>query len=352
MAKFIDPFTDTGFKIIFGKEHVSNEILVAFLNALFANDPVLSNIKSVHYRPSERVREWDDGKSIIYDIHCETSTGHRFILEMQLNEQEFFLKRAFYYCCRSIAEQGYKGKLNSEEREKKGVVKGDDLLNKTPDEETEVLNDISHREFKEYWDYDIVPVIGVFFSNFFIEGLPKKLVTFSKFLDAETHEPVGDYMQSVFIQIPAFTKSEAECITSFDQWMYNLKHMSTMESMAFTSHQDIFNRLATVANIATLSPAERIQYDYDLKKARDYYAELKFAIKKGIKQGIEQGIEQGREQGIEQGREQGIEQGREQGRDEELKANVNNMRANGLDDEYIAHLLNKPLTTISAIRPL
>lgn len=29
MAKFIDPMTDTGFKIIFGKEDQSNEILMA-----------------------------------------------------------------------------------------------------------------------------------------------------------------------------------------------------------------------------------------------------------------------------------------------------------------------------------
>ena len=109
MTVFINPFTDTGFKIIFGTEHVSEELLVSFLNGLFADDPVLSKIKTVKYLPSERVRAWDEGKSIVYDIHCQTSTGHKFILEMQLNEQEYFLKRAFYYFCRGIAEQGYKG---------------------------------------------------------------------------------------------------------------------------------------------------------------------------------------------------------------------------------------------------
>lgn len=64
MAKYIDPFTDTGFKIIFGKEHVSNDILRCFLNVLFEGDPVLSNIKSVEYRPTEKTREWTQGKSI------------------------------------------------------------------------------------------------------------------------------------------------------------------------------------------------------------------------------------------------------------------------------------------------
>lgn len=55
MAKYIDPFTDTGFKIIFGKEHVSNDILRSFLNVLFEGDPVLSDIKRVEYRPNEKI---------------------------------------------------------------------------------------------------------------------------------------------------------------------------------------------------------------------------------------------------------------------------------------------------------
>ena len=73
--------------------------------------------------------------------------------------------------------------------------------------------------------------------------------------------------------------------------------MSTMESMAFISHQDIFNRLAKVGNLATLSPVERMQYDYDLKKARDYQAEMKFARNKAYKEGKEEGREEGMQRG-------------------------------------------------------
>ena len=35
MGKFVDPFTDVGFKIVFGKENSSNEVLREFLNDLF-----------------------------------------------------------------------------------------------------------------------------------------------------------------------------------------------------------------------------------------------------------------------------------------------------------------------------
>ncbi|MBD5356690.1 MAG: hypothetical protein HDR88_06765 [Bacteroides sp.] len=287
MAQFINPFTDTGFKIIFGKEDVSNDILISFLKVLFADDPVLSKINSVQYRQSERTREWEDGKSIVYDVHCVTSTGHRFILEMQVNEQEFFLKRAFYYLCRCIAEQGYKGKLSLEERRKKGLETHSDLTSYS-------------NEDSIYWDYNFIPVVGVFFSSFFIDGLEPKLVTSSQNMDIHTFTPVGDYLRAVFIQLPAFTKTKQECETLFDQWIYNLKHMSSMESMAFTSHQDIFKRLANIANLATLSPQDREQYEYDLKKARDYHAEMNFARKKAMNEGRAEGRAEGIAEGIAQ----------------------------------------------------
>ena len=352
MAKFIDPFTDTGFKIIFGKEHCSEEILLEFLKILFAKDPVLSRITSVKYLPSERVREWDEGKSIVYDIHCETSSGHRFVLEMQLNEQEYFLKRAFYYSCRAVAEQGYKGMLSLKERKEKGVLKHSDILQKNLDAQSSYPTEMTSREetekdreVKEYWDYDFTPVISVIFSNFFIQDLDRKLVTFMKFMDAESHKPIGDYMQTVFIQIPAFDKPKEECTTFFEQWIYNLTNMSTMESMAFTSHQDIFNRLAKVANLATLSPAERMQYDYDLKKARDYHAEMKFARNKAYKEGREEGLEKGREEGIKQGMQQGMQEGKR----EAILEMARNLKALGASNYMISNATGLSIDQINSL---
>lgn len=287
MAKFINPFTDTGFKIIFGRENVSNEILRQFLNALFENDPEFAHIEEVEYRPTERTRDWTDGKTIVYDIFCETSTGHKFIVEMQKNPQEFFLSRAVYYVSRAIADQGYKG------RKKSLTQEGDD---------------------SGYWDYEVVPVVGVFFSTFFINGIDRKLVTHARLLDTDNHKPLGDYMRYIFIQVPAFDKTKTECETRFDQWMYNLTHMSTMETMQFTSHQDIFDRLANVSNYAMLSDAERHQYDYDLKKARDYHAEMSYARKTARIEGFAEGQAEGRAKGRAEGRAEGILEGRNQER--------------------------------------
>ena len=58
MADFIDPFTDTGFKIVFGRENVSNEILAYLLNSLFSGQPGFDKIVKVRYPNSERTHDW------------------------------------------------------------------------------------------------------------------------------------------------------------------------------------------------------------------------------------------------------------------------------------------------------
>ena len=57
MSRFVDPFTDTGFKIIFGKENKSNEILKAFLNDLFEDQPDFDPVEKLHYLNNERSRD-------------------------------------------------------------------------------------------------------------------------------------------------------------------------------------------------------------------------------------------------------------------------------------------------------
>ncbi len=74
MSRFVDPFTDTGFKIIFGKENKSNEILKAFLNDLFEGQPDFDPVEKLHYLNNERSRESLEDRAILYDIVCETQS--------------------------------------------------------------------------------------------------------------------------------------------------------------------------------------------------------------------------------------------------------------------------------------
>ena len=51
----------------------------------------------------------------------------------------------------------------------------------------------------------------------------------------------------------------------------------------------MLRRVAQAADRASLSPAERVAYDYALKRYRDYYSGIKTAEEKGREEGLAEG---------------------------------------------------------------
>ena len=247
MEKYIDPTSDLGFKLLFGREKISEPVLVDLLNALLCGREGFEEIKTVSYLNNERSSEWKDGKSIRYDILCETSTGHRFIVEMQKASQPQFIDRATFYMSRGIAEQGYRGK------------KEDELE----------------------WDYALKPVIGVFMCNFHVPALDKKPIVRASTLDEDTFQPIGVKTRYIFVQLPFFDKAEEDCKEMDEKWIYNIKNMGIRQEVAFRSNSEIFKRLAEVANVATLTPEQRYHYEADVKNARDTLNQIRGAYQEG-----------------------------------------------------------------------
>ena len=105
MGKFINPFTDVGFKRIFGQE-MSKPVLIAFLNGLLSGERSIVDVK---FLDKEQIGISDGDRSLIYDIYCETENGEHIIVEMQNKYQPYFKNRSVYYVARSIVEQGERG---------------------------------------------------------------------------------------------------------------------------------------------------------------------------------------------------------------------------------------------------
>lgn len=99
MAHFINPFTDIGFKKIFGQE-VSKDLLIDFLNDLLKDE---KNICDIRFLDKELLPEFMGDRGVIYDIHCITESGEQFIVEMQNRQQVNFRERALYYLSRTIS---------------------------------------------------------------------------------------------------------------------------------------------------------------------------------------------------------------------------------------------------------
>lgn len=89
--KFINPFSDVGFKMIFGSE-VSKELIIKFLNSLLNE-----GITDITFRNVEALGMGRNDRKAIFDIFCETDKHEMIIVEMQKSSQKYFSDRVLYY---------------------------------------------------------------------------------------------------------------------------------------------------------------------------------------------------------------------------------------------------------------
>ena len=254
MGKFINPFTDVGFKRIFGQEF-SKPVLLAFLNSLLESERVIVDLK---FLDKEQLGIADGDRSLIYDIYCETDTGEHIMVEMQNKYQPYFKERSIYYTARSIVEQGERG---------------------------------------DEWKYDIKAVYLVAFLNFKISDISKDFRTDVALMDMEHRTPFSDKVRLIYLQLPYFTKDTEECETIFEQIIYTLKHMDILQRMPWMAQNAVFQRLSEIAEVASLNKEERMKYDESLRAYRDTIAVMDGQFQQGEQKGLEKGRAEGRAEG-------------------------------------------------------
>ena len=76
MGRYINPFTDWGFKRLFGQEF-SKDLLINFLNDLFEGE---FRIKDVTFKDKEQLGDSNDLRGCIFDIYCVTDDDKHFIV--------------------------------------------------------------------------------------------------------------------------------------------------------------------------------------------------------------------------------------------------------------------------------
>ena len=145
--------------------------------------------------------------------------------------------------------------------------------------------------------FDIKAVYGVFFMNFTLKDSPQKLKTDVMLLDRETYKTFSDKLRFIFIELPYFKKTEDECETDFERWIYVLKNMEILDRMPFKAYKAAFEKLEKITDIAALSKEDRMKYDESIKVYRDIKATLAYSKKEGYDDGITKGREEGRKEG-------------------------------------------------------
>ena len=273
MGRYINPFTDWGFKRLFGQEF-SKDLLINFLNDLFEGE---FQIKDVTFKDKEQLGDTNDLRGCIFDIYCVTDDDKHFIVEMQNRWVPFFVNRSIYYASKAFVAQRKKF-------DEAGV-------------RTAIL-------------YQFVPVYVVCIMNF----MPKehevtKFRTDVALREKSSDSIFSDKLRFIYLSLPFFDKSEEECETGFEKWIYVLKYMEVLERLPFTAQKKIFDHLAKLADVRCLSSEEQEKYDESIKAADDYYSGLYGSYVEGE----EKGIAKGRAEGIVKGRAEGIAKGRAEG---------------------------------------
>ena len=254
MAKFINPFTDIGFKRIFGQEF-SKPLLLDFLNNLLEGE---RKIEELTLLDKEQPALFEDDHSLIFDIFCKTDSGEKIIVEMQGRNQPNFKERSVYYASEAIARQGEKG---------------------------------------IDWKYSIHAVYLVAFMNFKSKLIGNKFRTDVGLVDLESLQPFTDKMRLIYLQLPLFQKEADECENDFERWIYVLKNMETLNRLPWAAKSAVFQKLASISEVGALTREERHMYDHALKKYRDTLNVLDGAVQDGIAEGRAEGRVEGRAEG-------------------------------------------------------
>ena len=251
MGRFINPFTDVGFKIIFGQEF-SKPRLLDFLNTLLEGERVITDLT---FLDKEQEAMFDGDRSPIYDILCETDSKEKIIVEMQNREHPNFKERMLYYASEAIVRQGERGTA---------------------------------------WNYDIKAVYMVAFTNFVLTGFAGRLRIDAGLTDLQQGGLFSDKLRLIYLQMPCFTKEAEACENHFERWIYILKNMEILDRMPWAAQNAVFQRLAEVAEVSKLSKEERMKYDYALKRYRDTFNAISGAEQKGRAEGRAEGHAEGR----------------------------------------------------------
>ena len=285
---FVNPFTDIGFKIIFGQS-ASKELLITLLNELLAGE---HRIENLIFLDKENHSDSMADAGITHDLYCLTDTGEYIIVEMQNRFHSSFLDRTLFYTRRAIGRQVEN--LREKRRKERELQTG-----KPETEEDFLLSEPMQENYGSR--YKLSTVYGIFLMNFREPGLEEKFRTDAVIADRESGKVVNPHFRQIFLQFPYFTKELKDCETLYDKLIYTLKNMQHWNRMPDALKEQVFSRLEELAAVANLSLEDRIAYDKALDRYRVSRIVEEDAREAGWKKGLAEGRAEGRAEGLAEG---------------------------------------------------
>ncbi|MDR1268639.1 MAG: Rpn family recombination-promoting nuclease/putative transposase [Planctomycetaceae bacterium] len=294
IARYINPYTDFGFKKLFGEE-ANKDLLMDFLNAVLPSD---HQVQTLAFQNPDHLPDSPFQRFAVFDIACISQSGEQFVVEMQKAAQHYYKDRSVYYSTFPIQRQAPKGE----------------------------------------WNYCMKRFYFIAILNFEYN----EQEDFKKFLREvdlkdQDGDPFFDKVQFMFFQMPLFNKTESELHTRKDKWFYFLKNLENFESIPGILKEPLFEQAFNTAEYVKLPPKEQEIYEHDLKIYRDNYSVLQTAENKGIAEGIEIG------------RAEGLAEGEAKGKAEGQTEIARNLKRLGVDPATIAQATGLSITEIEKL---
>ena len=106
----------------------------------------------------------------------------------------------------------------------------------------------------------------------------------------------SDKLRFIYLSLPFFNKSEEECESGFEKWIYVLKYMEMDEvfkNLPLAEQKKMLDHLAKLPDVRYLSSEEQEKYDESIKAVDDYYSGLYGSYVAGEEKGIAKGRVEG-----------------------------------------------------------
>jgi predicted transposase/invertase (TIGR01784 family) len=238
-ARYVNPFTDFGFKKIFGEE-ASKPLLIDFLTNLLPE----THIVDLTFKDKDKLGKAEEDRKAIYDIYCENNSGEKIIVELQKAKQNYFKDRTVYYATFPIQEQAEKGE----------------------------------------WNYQLKYVYCVGILDFKFDEKVKNgddEVIHTVQLKDQNNKVFYKKLKFVYLEMPHFIKEENELVTRLDKWLYFIKHLEDFQNIPEIFKDDVFIQAFEIAEIAKYSEEERHDYEQSLKIYRDLKGVIDTAFDNG-----------------------------------------------------------------------
>ena len=243
-TKYINPFTDFGFKRIFGSEE-SKPLLISFLNDLL---DIESPIIDLEYKNL-------DNTPYTIDTYCKLNNNDSIIISLSILLNKYELNNPLARIPLFLKD--------------KNITFADLSLNYPS-------NDFP-------FNFHFIQLLNFNLHN------DKRYLSQFRLFDIQTKKEIYDRLTIYQIELPKLKKDKKELSNHLEKWLWFFNQLETLQEIpeVFKGDEN-FKKAFHLAELAQMTPGEKISKAYS-----DYTNALDIAIKKEYEKGIQKGMKEG-----------------------------------------------------------